>query len=397
MDPTRLPVYEQKQRILDTLAENQVIVVESPTGTGKTTQIPQILYEAGYTRSGIIGVTQPRRIAAVSVCEFIAKQLNKSVPEVIGYKMRFDDRTDLTTQIKIMTDGILLQEIKADYHLSRYSVIMVDEAHERSLNIDFILGLLKRILKERPQFKVIISSATINAEIFSEYFDECPIVKIDAKAYPVSTIYDPPRSESDYEAMQDKITDIVDRTVREKRDGDFLIFMPGVKAIKDCIQNLGELKSSKRLELLPLYARLSSDEQEKVFQSYPGKSKVIVATNIAETSVTIDGITTVIDPGLAKMNFYNKRTFTSSLIEVPISRASCNQRKGRAGRTAPGSCYRLYTRKDYDDRPLFTTEEIFRTDLSEVVLRMAELGIKDFESFDFLSPVSYTHLTLPTN
>jgi len=386
VDPTQLPVYEQKQRILDTLSENQVIVVESPTGTGKTTQIPQILYNAGYARSGMIGVTQPRRIAAVSVCEYIAWQLGKTVPEIIGYKMRFDDHTDPTTQIKIMTDGILLQEIKADYHLSRYNVIMVDEAHERSLNIDFILGLLKRILGERPSFKVIISSATINAEVFSEYFDECPIVKIDAKAYPVKTIYEPPKAEGDYDELQAKIQEIVSRDVKNGRaKGDFLVFLSGVRAIKDCIAAVKKLKEAGRLEPLPLYARLSSDEQEKVFQDYPGKLKVIVSTNIAETSVTIDGVTTVIDSGLAKMNFYNKRTFTSSLVEVPISRASCNQRKGRAGRTAPGNCYRLYTRQDYDGRPLFTTEEIYRTDLSEVVLRMAELGIRDFESFDFLS------------
>ena len=190
MNPSDLPVYRQHQKILDSLDNNQVIVVESPTGSGKTTQIPQILYHSGYAEEGIIGVTQPRRIAAVSVTEFIAEQLGKTIPETIGYKMRFEDKTDLSTRIKIMTDGILLQEIKADYYLSRYSVIMVDEAHERSLNIDFILGLLKRILRERPRFKVIISSATINAEVFSEYFDKCPIVKIDARVFPIKTIYD---------------------------------------------------------------------------------------------------------------------------------------------------------------------------------------------------------------
>ena len=386
MKPSDLPVYRQNQKILETLANNQVIVVESPTGSGKTTQIPQILYHSGYAEDGIIGVTQPRRIAAVSVTEFIAGQLGKAIPETIGYKMRFEDKTDPSTRIKIMTDGILLQEMKADYYLSRYSVIMVDEAHERSLNIDFILGLLKRILQERPRFKVIISSATINAEIFSEYFDECPIVKIDARVFPIKTIYDPPTQEDSDEALLIKIADIVTRVVKSKTEGDILIFMSGEKNIKDCINTLGTLSFSKRLQLLPLYARLSTQDQNRVFNLYRGKKKVIVATNIAETSVTIDGITSVVDPGLAKMSFYNRRTFTTSLVEIPISRASCNQRKGRAGRTAPGTCYRLYNRHEYESRPLFTTEEIFRTDLSEVVLRMAELGITDFENFDFLSP-----------
>ncbi len=386
MNPADLPVYQQSQKILEALANNQVIVVESPTGSGKTTQIPQILYHCGYAKDGTIGVTQPRRIAAVSVTEFIARQLGKTIPETIGYKMRFEDKTDLSTRIKIMTDGILLQEMKADYYLSRYSVIMIDEAHERSLNIDFILGLLKRILRERPQFKVIISSATINAEVFSEYFDECPIVKIDARVFPVQTIYDPPSPENSDEALLLKIADIVTRVVKSKTEGDILIFMSGERNIKDCINTLGSLSFSKRLQLLPLYGRLSSQEQSRVFDLYRGKKKVIVATNIAESSVTIDGITSVVDPGLAKMNFFNQRTFTSSLVEVSISRASCNQRKGRAGRTAPGTCYRLYNRRDYESRALFTTEEIFRTDLSEVVLRMAELGIMDFENFDFLSP-----------
>lgn len=386
MDPLQLPVYQQKQRVLNALDDHQVIVVESPTGSGKTTQIPQILLEAGYGQSKVIGVTQPRRIAAVSVAEFIARQRGTSIPETIGYKMRFEDWTDQRTRIKIMTDGILLQEIKADYSLSRYSVIMVDEAHERSLNIDFILGLLKRILEERPEFKIVVSSATINAEIFSEYFDGCPIVNIETPMYPVRISYEPPKPGSGPEARNEKIAQIVGNN--EPR-GDILIFLPGEVAIKNCIAQIQALPIRRTLKVLPLYARLSSEEQERVFLDYPGKRKVIVATNIAETSVTIDGITSVIDSGLAKINFYNQRNYTSSLIEVPISRASANQRKGRAGRTRPGVCYRLYSRKDYELRALFTTEEILRTDLSEVVLRMAELGIRNFEDFDFLSPPNH--------
>jgi ATP-dependent helicase HrpA len=398
MDPRELPVYQQKERILEVLKDHQVIVVESPTGSGKTTQLPIILHEAGYSKNGLIGVTQPRRIAALSVSDFIARQLGCKVSGTVGYKMRFEDRTSDETAIKIMTDGILLQEMKLDPALSRYGVIMVDEAHERSLNIDFILGLLKRVLENRPEFKVIVSSATINAEVFSEYFGECPVVKIETSMFPVTVVYDPPAGEadaSDYsasgaaEALQAKIEQIVSRIVSEKRDGDILIFLPGEKAIKDCVKRLAFGPVGGRLHVIPLYSRLGKEEQERVFDKAPlFKTKVIISTNIAETSVTIDGITSVIDSGLAKLNYYNPKTFTSSLIETPISKASSNQRKGRAGRTKPGSCYRLYSRSDFEDRPLFTTEEIYRTDLTEVVLRMAELGISEFERFEFISAPS---------
>lgn len=393
MDPHELPVYQQKERILEALAANQVIVVESPTGSGKTTQLPIILNEAGYAEDGIIGVTQPRRIAAISVSEFIARQLGTRVPGLVGYKMRFEDETNDETRIKIMTDGILLQEMKLDPALSKYSVIMVDEAHERSLNIDFILGLLKRVLEDRPEFKVIVSSATINAEVFSEYFGECPIVKIETQMYPVTVVYDPPAAAEDTGAfsaaddpLQDKIASIVTRIVQDGSEGDILIFLPGEKAIKDCMKRIAFGPAGDRLQVIPLYARLGKDEQERVFDPAPeGRTKVVISTNIAETSVTIDGITSVIDSGLAKLNYYNPKSFTSSLIETPISKASCNQRKGRAGRTRPGVCYRLYARQDFEDRPLFTTEEIYRTDLTEVVLRMAELGITEFERFEFIS------------
>ncbi|MDR3336691.1 MAG: ATP-dependent RNA helicase [Treponema sp.] len=391
MNYLELPVYKHKALILDALVSNQVVVVESPTGSGKTTQMPVILCEAGYAEKGIIGVTQPRRIAAVSVSEFIAHQTGNPMPGLVGYKMRFEDRTSPATKIKIMTDGILLQEMKLDPWLSKYSLLIVDEAHERSLNIDFILGLLKRVLESRRDFKVIISSATINAQVFSEYFGECPVVKIDAVTYPVTLIYDPPEVTEGRslaaEAMLHKIGGIVERVVSERREGDVLIFLPGEKMIKDCMGLLASGPAGKYLQLLPLYGRLGKEEQERVFDDTPrGKIKVVISTNIAETSVTIDGIATVIDSGLSKLNYYNPKTFTSSLIEGPVSKASANQRKGRAGRTREGTCYRLYARKDFENRPLFTTEEIFRTDLSEVVLRMADLGITVFEEFDFISP-----------
>jgi HrpA-like RNA helicase len=398
MNYIELPVYKNHQKILSALEHSQAVVVESPTGSGKTTQLPVILHEAGYSRNGIIGVTQPRRIAAVSVSEFIARQMKTSIPRlpgeagIVGYKMRFEDRTNHLTKIKILTDGMLLQEMKLDPWLSKYSFLVVDEAHERSLTIDFILGLLKRVLESRSDFKVIVSSATINAVVFSEYFGECPIVQIDAQRFPVTLIYDPPviekndSSERSNEAILAKIEAITTRCITEKREGDILVFLPGEKMIKECMTRLTFCPIGNSLYMVPLYGRLGKEEQERVFETAPrGKTKVVVATNIAETSVTIDGITTVIDSGLSKLNWYNPRSFTSSLIEAPISKASANQRKGRAGRTREGNCYRLYTRRDFENRPLFTTEEIFRTDLSEVILRMADLGITNFEDFDFIS------------
>ncbi|MBQ7611528.1 MAG: ATP-dependent RNA helicase [Spirochaetaceae bacterium] len=394
MDYKKLPVYAEKDKILECLKTNQVIVVESPTGSGKTTQLPIILHEAGYSAHGIIGVTQPRRIAALSVSEFIAKQLKVNLSELVGCKMRFTDLTSADTAIKIMTDGILLQELKLDPWLTSYSVIMVDEAHERSLNIDFVLGLLTRILQNRPDFKVIISSATINTEMFSLYFDDCPIVKIPAETYPVTLIFDPPHIEpatthlAAETALLEKISAIMSRIVHENRSGAVLIFLPGEKAIKDCAERLAtDPGFGRKLHIVPLYGRLSKEEQERVFQRAPfGKRKVVISTNIAETSITINDVVTVIDSGLAKLNHYNPFTFTSSLEETTISKASCNQRRGRAGRTQAGVCYRLYSRADFEERPMYTTEEIYRTDLSEVVLRMSELGIYDFEHFYFISP-----------
>jgi HrpA-like RNA helicase len=404
-----LPVYRHKDLILKALEVNQAVVLESPTGSGKTTQTPVILHEAGYGKSGVIGVTQPRRIAALSVSEFIARQMDAAMSGVVGYKMRFEDKTNPLTKIKIMTDGILLQEMKLDPWLSRYTCLIVDEAHERSLNIDFILGLLKRILDSRPEFKVVVSSATINAQVFSDYFGSCPIVKIDAVTYPVNIHYTPlntksersekkakrrspfesDRHETDEAIFIARIYSIIEKTVEEKKSGDVLVFLSGEKFIKDCMESLVYSPIAERLHVLPLYGRLSKEEQERVFADAPAdKIKVVIATNIAETSVTIDGITTVIDSGLSKLNFYNPQTYTSSLVEGVVSKSSAEQRKGRAGRTRAGDCYRLYSEADFEKRETFTVEEIYRTDLSEVVLRMSDLGVVDFENFDFISPPS---------
>jgi RNA helicase HrpA len=382
-DLKQLPVYQHRQEILDALKNNQVIIVESPTGSGKTTQLPIILQEAGYADALCVGITQPRRIATLSVCEFIKKQVNDS-DGYVGYKMRFEDTTVPSTRIKVMTDGILLMELKADPLLNNYGVILVDEAHERSLNIDFILGLLQDVMKKRADFKVIISSATINTKVFSEFFGNAPIISIDAQIYPIKVIYRPLQGENrDYQV--EAITDIVINQAK-KKGGDILVFMSGEFDITTCVSALYMADTTKMLEIYPLFGRLSKEEQESVFnETTKGKTKVVVATNIAETSVTIDGITTVIDCGVAKINFYNQKDFTTSLVPLPTSRSSCEQRKGRAGRTAPGTCYRLYSEEDFKNRYAYGTEEILRTDLSEVVLRMSDLSIYDYEHFPFIT------------
>ena len=381
-----LPVYRHREEILKGLEENQTIIVESPTGSGKTTQIPLILREAGYDRNGIIGITQPRRIAAMSVSDFIKRQIGDT-GSYCAYKMRFIDTSDKSTRIKIMTDGILLQEVKQDKLLSKYSVIMVDEAHERSLNIDFILGLLKEITRERKDLKIIISSATINAQSFSSFFDDAPIISIDSRPFDVAVSYVPAilsRDTEDY--YYAKVASIV-RKSWEDGEGDVLIFLPGEAEIKRCIEELEYSDINRNYQIYPLYGRLSKEEQERVFiPTKEGMMKVVVSTNIAETSITIDGIRTVIDSGMAKINFYNQKNFTSALLPMPISRASADQRKGRAGRTAPGKCYRMYSEENYRMRPEYSEEEILHSDLAEVVLRMSELGIYNTESFPFITP-----------
>lgn len=387
MDFASLPVYRHKESIIRALDENQVIIVESPTGSGKTTQIPLILKEAGYDEKGIIGITQPRRIATLSICEFIKKQIGDE-GSYCAYTMRFSDTSTPETRIKVMTDGILLQEIKDDHLMSRYSVMMVDETHERSLNIDFILGLIKEVIAERKDLKVIISSATINTKTFSEFFDGAPVISIDSKPYPVEVEYIPALLTRDNEdEYYKRIVDLC-RNAHESEDGgDVLVFLPGEAEIKAAMAALYLSPFADSLEIYPLYGRLSKEEQEEVFTpTTPGKTKVVVSTNIAETSITIDGIRTVIDSGMAKVNFYNQRNFTSSLLPVPISRASADQRKGRAGRTAPGICYRLYSKENFEKRNEFTEEEILHSDLAEVVLRMSELEIYNTETFPFITP-----------
>lgn len=416
IDYENLPVYSQKESIIAALETHQVIVVESNTGSGKTTQLPVILYEAGYiSNNKMIGMTQPRRIAAFSIAEIMGEQLCFQYPalpnDFVQYKIRFDDKTTPHTQIKIMTDGILLQEIKHDSLLSAYSVLIIDEAHERSLNIDFILGLLKNILAQRKDLKLIISSATINATVFSDYFvtlGKCSVISIEAPMFPVEIRYAPAPSSQpnknqnrhpkqrnkkprkyirDDDIMEEHIVHIIKQSL-QKKEGDILVFLPGERNIKNCISQIAKLPhADTTLHILPLYGRLDHQTQGLVFLPTPtGKTKIILATNIAETSITIDNISVVIDSGKVKLNYFHYHRLSSMLSEQSISKASAIQRRGRAGRTKSGICYRIYKERDYKEMQEFTEEEILRTDLSEIVLRMAHLGIQDFEHFDFISP-----------
>ncbi len=398
MNPRDLPIYQIEHTLRETLKRHQVAVVESPPGSGKTTQIPQILLNAGYAELGLIGVTQPRRIAAVSVSHRIAAEIGCAPGDLVGYKMRFADETGPRTKIKVMTDGILLQELRASPQLQGYSVLMVDEAHERSLNIDFILGLLREILRERDDLRVLVSSATMNAAAFGRYFNDAPVLTLDAKPYRVDVEY---RSLPDQAQLRGRSRKrpqelLVDETVAAVKHlldldrgtgagGDLLVFLPGEAAILACAERVRALSSAENAVVLPLFGRLSKEEQDRVFDSFGGRRKVVIATNIAETSITIDGVTGVVDCGLAKVKTFDHTTGIGSLQEELVSRASSDQRLGRAGRTAPGRCVRLYSAKSYRERPPYAREEILRSDLSEVVLRMIALGIQSPESFVFLT------------
>ncbi|AHH12861.1 ATP-dependent endopeptidase Lon [Borrelia hermsii YBT] len=383
-----LPIYKYKDELIKKLRTNNVLIVESPTGSGKTTQIPRIIYEAGLAKLGKIGVTQPRRIATISIAEYIAKHIGVNLGEEVGYKIRFQEITSPKTKIKLMTDGVLLQELKKDTLLYEYDVIIIDEAHERSLNIDFILGLIKDILKKRNDFKVIISSATINTKVFSKYFNNAPILNVETITYPVQIIYNPPLLNTS-KSMILKIKEIISGIIKEKKEGDILIFLSGEKEIKETIKAIYELNSKQDLVILPLYGRMAKEAQEQIFMPTPkNKRKIIVSTNIAETSITIENIKIVIDSGKVKTNKFQMKTHTYSLQEVPISKSSATQRAGRAGRLSKGTCYRLYKRDEYQLRDEYQKEEIYRTDLSEVILRMADIGIRNFTKFDFISKPS---------
>ncbi len=377
-----LPIYEHRERIIQKVQSNQVTIVVGETGSGKTTQLPRYLYEAGLGEKGIIGITEPRRIAATSVAKFVAEQLGTQLGDVIGYQVRFDKQSGRSTPVKFMTDGILLREIQDDPDLSRYTVIMVDEAHEESANIHLLLGLLKRLLKRRPDLKLVISSATIDTEKFSRYFNGAPVVKVSGRTYPVDVIWGGDNYRGPEEAVQ-KIFEIH----TTEPDGDILVFMTGGDDIKKVVEGIE--KEQRRLGIynlvaLPAHGGLSPEEQNRIFDKFPGARKVIVATNIAETSITIDGVVYVIDSGMVKETHFHPESGIQSLDEVRHSQAGCNQRAGRAGRTRPGVCYRLYTEESFKSRPKYTEPELHRMSLAGVVLTMEVIGIKDIENFDFV-------------
>ncbi|MFO0746086.1 MAG: ATP-dependent RNA helicase [Myxococcota bacterium] len=372
------------------LTDHRVLVLEGPTGSGKTTQLPKILQRAMVTDQ-IIGITQPRRIAAVSVAWRVAAEMGVRCGDEVGYAIRFDDQTSAATRIKIMTDGILLQEARTDPDFSRYGVLVVDEAHERTLNIDVTLGLLHRALTRRPDLRVVVSSATLQPLLFQRYFQEAtgldvPIVSIDARPFPVEILFRPPDGGDSNEAVVEAAAAEILAIVNNPEPGHILTFLSGEAAIRQTYDKLALSKLPKNVLLLPLYGKLTRSEQERVFDEPAGMRKVILSTNIAETSITVPDVRYVIDSGLAKVPRFHARTHLQTLFEEGISKASADQRAGRAGRTAPGKCIRLYSKKSYSARPDFTDEEILRLDLSEVVLRLIDLGIKQVEDFPLPTP-----------
>ena len=377
--PPQLPVSERKDEIAAAIRDHQVVIVAGETGSGKTTQLPKICLELGRGIAGTIAHTQPRRLAARTVAERIAQELGVTLGEAVGYAVRFSDRSRADTLIRLMTDGLLLAQIRQDRLLRRYDTVIVDEAHERSLNIDFLLGYLARILPRRPDLKLIITSATIDPQRFAAHFGDAPVVEVSGRTYPVALRYRPV-GDGD---QTDAIGDAVEELLREP-PGDVLVFLSGEREIRDTAEALqGRLRPD--VEILPLYARLSTREQHRVFQP-SGARRIVLATNVAETSLTVPGIRYVVDPGTARISRYSARLKVQRLPIEPISQASADQRKGRCGRVADGICIRLYDEQDFEQRPRFTDPEILRTNLASVLLQMAAAKLGDIADFPFLDP-----------
>ena len=381
--PENLPVSQKKQAIFDAISQHQVVIIAGETGSGKTTQIPKICLELGRGVKGFIGHTQPRRLAARSVASRLAQELECELGTNVGYKVRFSDQVSDTTQVKLMTDGILLAELQNDKLLLQYDTIIIDEAHERSLNIDFILGYLRQLLPKRPDLKVIITSATIDPERFSRHFGHAPIVEVSGRTYPVEVRYRPIMGD-DNDSDRDQIDGIIDAVNELGREsaGDILIFMSGESEIRDTADALSKLQL-RHTEILPLFARLSNSEQNRIFHPHGGR-RIILATNVAETSLTVPGIKYVIDTGYARISRYSYRTKVQRLPVEAISQASANQRKGRCGRVSDGICIRLYSEEDFLSRPEFTDPEILRTNLASVILQMTSIGLGDIAAFPFV-------------
>ncbi len=405
--PPELPITARKDEILAAIEGHQVVIVAGETGSGKSTQLPKMCLELGRAGSlsgdipgpgPLIGHTQPRRLAARTVAERIAAELGTTIGGAVGYAVRFTDRVGPATLVKVMTDGILLAEIQRDRLLRRYDTLIIDDAHERSLNIDFLLGYVKQLLPRRPDLKVVVTSATIDTERFAAHFDGAPVVEVSGRAYPVELRYRPPGEDTD---QAEAICEAVVELSREG-PGDVLVFLSGEREIRDAAEALRATAALEDVEILPLYARLSAAEQHRVFQPVssgtprtpvssgtpraPGRRRVVLATNVAETSLTVPGIRSVVDPGTARISRYNRRTKVQRLPIEAISQASANQRAGRCGRVAPGICIRLYAEDDFAARPEFTEPEILRTNLASVILQMEALGLGDLARFPFLEP-----------
>ncbi|WP_371528351.1 ATP-dependent RNA helicase HrpA [Streptomyces sp. NBC_01283] len=390
--PEQLPVSQKKDDIAEAIRDHQVVIVAGETGSGKTTQIPKICMELGRGVRGMIGHTQPRRIAARTVAERVADELNTPLGEAVGWKVRFTDQVGADTYVKLMTDGILLAEIQTDRELRAYDTIIIDEAHERSLNIDFLLGYLAQLLPRRPDLKVVITSATIDPQRFSRHFGDAPIVEVSGRTYPVEVRYRPLLEEDSEDSDRDQITAITDAVeeLQGEGKGDILVFLSGEREIRDTADALNK-KNYKFTEVLPLYARLSHAEQHRVFQQHTGR-RIVLATNVAETSLTVPGIKYVIDPGTARISRYSHRTKVQRLPIEAISQASANQRKGRCGRTSDGICIRLYSEEDFVARDEFTDAEILRTNLASVILQMTAAGLGDIEKFPFIDPPDHRNI-----
>jgi len=379
-----LPITAHRDELVEAIRDHQLIIVAGETGSGKSTQLPKLCLEAGRGQRGLIGCTQPRRIAARSVSARVAQEIGVDVGGLVGFQVRFTDRTAEHTLVKFMTDGILLAETQADRWLDDYDTIIIDEAHERSLNIDFLLGLLKRLLPRRPDLRVIVTSATIDPERFANYFDDAPVFQVSGRTYPVETRYRPFDEDDGDRSMYRGIGEAVDELSGVDPRGDILVFLSGEREIREAAAYLRK-RNLRNTEILPLYARLGANAQMKVF--HPGKERrIVLATNVAETSLTVPRIRFVIDTGTARISRFSHRSRVQRLPIEPISQASAEQRKGRCGRLGPGVCIRLYSEQDFEQRPQFTEPEILRTSLATVILRMLAMRLGEIEAFPFLDP-----------
>ena len=416
--PADLPVAGRRDEIAQAIASHQVVVLCGETGSGKTTQLPKICLQLGQGVGGVIGHTQPRRIAARSVAARIAQELGRPLGSIVGYKVRFDEKLSDETAVKLMTDGILLAEMQTDRWLSQYDTIIIDEAHERSLNIDFLMGYLKRLLPRRPELKLIITSATIDPARFSRHFGGAPIIEVSGRTYAVEVRYSPlagddsgeepdlvggiveairrivgeevrasPRSNPHPNPHPDPLPEYREREKERERARDILVFLATEREIRETAEAIRKLRL-RDVDVLPLYARLGTDEQMRVFSPHRGR-RIVLATNVAETSLTVPGIGYVVDPGLARISRYSSRTRVQRLPIERVSRASADQRKGRCGRVSEGVCIRLYSQSDYDSRPQFTDPEILRTNLASVILQMKAYGLGEIQDFGFIDPPDY--------